>query len=148
MAPRSLAQRKADTLALLENEEDAWIATAGTDGIAHLVPLSVWWDGEVLTMTTTASAPTARNAGASRQARVAFGDTRDVVVIDTAVETIPVPDAPESVTSGFVAHTGWNPEDNDGDWVYLRLTPRRVQAWREADEIDGRTIMRDGCWLD
>ena len=50
MAPRSLEQRKADTLELLRTSEDAWIATAGNDG-AHLVPLSMWWDGEVLTMT-------------------------------------------------------------------------------------------------
>jgi len=23
----------------------------------------------------------------------------------------------------------------------------RVQAWREANEIPGRTLMRDGAWL-
>jgi len=27
------------------------------------------------------------------------------------------------------------------------LRPDRVQAWREADEIAGRTIMRAGDWL-
>jgi hypothetical protein len=143
-----LAQRKADTLGLLAGEEDVWVATADAAGQAHLVPLSLWWDGETVTVTTTASAPTARNAAASGQARVAVGTTRDVVVIDTSVEVVPLADAPEALCAGFVAHTGWDPAWNDGDWVYLRLTPRRVQAWREADEIDGRTIMRDGRWLD
>jgi len=27
------------------------------------------------------------------------------------------------------------------------LRPLRVQAWREANEIAGRTLMRDGAWL-
>jgi len=31
--------------------------------------------------------------------------------------------------------------------VYLVLRPVRVQAWREADEMTGRTLMRDGEWL-
>ncbi len=147
MAPRTIAERKTDTLARLEGDENAWVATAG-QGVPHLVPLSVWWDGEILTMTTAATSPTARNAQASGQARVAFGDTLDVVVIDAAVETVAVPDAPERISSGFVGRCGWDPAANDGDWVYLLLTPRRVQAWRDADEIDGRTLMRDGRWLD
>jgi hypothetical protein len=31
--------------------------------------------------------------------------------------------------------------------AHLVLRPERVQAWRESDEIAGRTIMRDGAWL-
>ena len=147
MSPRSLAQRKADTLARLDADDDAWIATADSQGRAHLVPLSVWWDGEVLTMTTAATSRTARNALASGHARIAFGDTRDVVVFDTAVASISVAGAPEHLSSGFVARCGWDPASNDGDWVYLLLRPVRIQAWREEDEIEGRTLMRDGRWL-
>ena len=146
MAPRSAAERKADTLALLASEKDVWVATAGADGRAHLVPLSLWWDGESATVTTTANSPTTRNATASGQARLAVGTTRDVVVIDTSVEVVPTAAAPPEVRTGFVARCGWDPEDNDGEWVYLRLCPQRVQAWREADEIGGRTLMRDGRW--
>ena len=32
-------------------------------------------------------------------------------------------------------------------YVFVRLRPIRIQAWREADELAGRTIMRDGEWL-
>jgi hypothetical protein len=147
LAPRSAAERKADTLALLESEQDVWVATAGADGRAHLVPLSLWWDGEIATVTTTANAPTARNAAASGQARLAVGTTRDVVVLETAAEVLAASAAPPEVRTGFVDHCGWDPEWNDGEWVYLRLRPQRVQAWREADEMDGRTLMRDGRWL-
>ncbi|MFI7307119.1 hypothetical protein ACIBM8_28280 [Micromonospora aurantiaca] len=31
---------------------------------------------------------------------------------------------------------------------WYRITPHRIQAWREADELPGRTLMRDGNWLD
>lgn len=146
MAPRSAEQRKADALRLLDTEADVWVATAD-GGEPALVPLSLCWDGEVVTMTTAAAAPTARNATSSRRARLAVGSTRDVVMIDGEVEVLPVADAPDSVAAAFVERTGWNPADDDGEWVYLRIRPRRIQAWREADEIDGRTIMRDGSWL-
>ena len=145
MPPRSAEERKADTLALLESEQDAWIATASAGG-AHLVPLGFWWDGEILVMTTPAETPTARNALATGQARVAVGPTRDVVMIAGSVEVTSVAETPESVRTGFVDATGWDPEWNDGEWVYLRIRPSRIQAWREADEIAGRTIMRDGRW--
>ena len=32
-------------------------------------------------------------------------------------------------------------------YVYVVLAPERIQAWREADEIAGRTLMRGGRWL-
>ncbi len=44
-APRSRAQRKADTLELLRAEVDCWVASADEMGNAHLVPLSHYWDG-------------------------------------------------------------------------------------------------------
>jgi len=31
--------------------------------------------------------------------------------------------------------------------AYFRITPRRIQAWREENELAGRDLMRDGCWL-
>jgi len=147
VAPRSAAERKADTLRLLQTEEDAWFATAGDDGQPVLVPLSLCWDGDLLTMTTTKTSPTVRNAAASGRARVAVGATRDVVMIDGAVKVLPIAGVPTSVTTAFVERTGWDPAHNDGEWVYLRIRPQRIQAWREADEIAGRTIMRDGRWL-
>jgi hypothetical protein len=31
--------------------------------------------------------------------------------------------------------------------VPLSFDPRRIQAWREADELPDRELMRDGRWL-
>ena len=33
------------------------------------------------------------------------------------------------------------------DNVLIYLKPDRIQAWREADEMKGRTLMRAGAWL-
>jgi hypothetical protein len=30
---------------------------------------------------------------------------------------------------------------------WFRIVPRRMQAWREEDELAGRELMRDGSWL-
>ena len=82
-APRSRAQRRADTLALLRTEVDCWVASADEVGNAHLVPLSYCWDGAALVLATQRSSPTATN----------------------------------------------------------------LCAWREANELSGRLLMRDGVWL-
>jgi len=33
-------------------------------------------------------------------------------------------------------------------YLYFRIHRRRMQAWREADELDGRELMRYGRWLE
>lgn len=45
------------------------------------------------------------------------------------------------------AGTTSGPRDLSTRRTFLVLRPVRVQAWREADEIAGRTLMRDGRWL-
>jgi hypothetical protein len=31
--------------------------------------------------------------------------------------------------------------------VYLRVTPTEIRAWREANALSGRLLMREGVWL-
>ena len=42
---------------------------------------------------------------------------------------------------------GWDPRQETSDYAYFRIVPGRVQAWREVNELPGRTLMRDGSWL-
>ena len=65
--PRSRAQRKADTLALLRTEVACWVASADEMGNAHLVPLSHYWDGAALVLATPRSSPTATSRGDFRR---------------------------------------------------------------------------------
>ena len=46
--------------------------------------------------------------------------------------------------SAYAAQADWDPR-RDGSYVFLVLRPVRIQAWREANEIPGRTLMRDGA---
>ncbi|WP_086565169.1 pyridoxamine 5'-phosphate oxidase family protein [Streptomyces africanus] len=145
---RSAEQRKKDTLHRLEHDVDAWVATAGsTSGTPYLVPLSFLWNGSYLLFATPASSPTGRNLAATGRARVGIGPTRDVVLVDGTVETVQPGELTEQDAELFAAKTGFDPRRLATPYLYFRVVPQRVQAWREADELDGRELMRDGRWL-
>lgn len=147
MTPRSLTQRKADVLHALATEVDAWVASASATGDAHLVPLSFVWDGACLTLATPAHSRTARNLRRAGIARVALGPTRDVVVIAGPVAVLSRDECDPALADAHATRTGFDPRTEPEEYLYLRLTPRTIQAWREADELPGRTVMRDGVWL-
>ncbi|WP_298566519.1 pyridoxamine 5'-phosphate oxidase family protein [Streptomyces luteogriseus] len=145
---RSAEQRKRDTLHRLDHDVDAWVATAdGASGMPYLVPLSFLWNGSYLLFATPASSPTGRNLAASGRARVGIGPTRDVVLIEGTVETVQPGELTEQDAELFAAKTGFDPRRLATPYLYFRVVPQRVQAWREADELDGRELMRDGRWL-
>jgi hypothetical protein len=143
-APRSRAQRTADTLALLRTEVDCWVASADELGNAHLVPLSYLWDGAALVLATPRSSPTGTNLVRAGVARIGVGRTRDVVLVDGRVTE----GVDEATADAHAEHTGFDARTVAGDYVYLRVTPVEIRAWREANELSGRLLMRDGTWLD
>jgi hypothetical protein len=140
--PRTLEQRRGDTLHRLKTDIDAWVATTGDD-IPCIVPLSFHWDGEALLLSTLETNPTAKNITANGQVRITLGETRDVVLI-AGVGTRYEP--PAEVAAAFAAKAGFDPTKLER-YPFFRVTPRSVQAWREVNEIPGRDIMRDGEWI-
>ena len=146
-APRSTAQRKADVLTKLESEVDIWVASAGATGDAYLIPLSFYWDGARLTVATPKNSRTARNLRRAGWARVALGPTRDVVIIEGRLEFVPEAAVDDQLADAHAKATGFDPRQEPQEYVYIQLTPANVQAWREANELAGRDVMRDGRWL-
>jgi hypothetical protein len=144
--PRSREQRKVDTLAKLQSEVDLWVASADEGGDAYLVPLSYVWDESVLTVATPRASRTARNLGRAGRARVALGPTRDVVIVEGTVEAIPI-GTDSRLEDAHAQATGFDPRTLTEEYVYLRITPQTIQAWREANELEGRQLMRNGEWL-
>ncbi|MFJ9817601.1 pyridoxamine 5'-phosphate oxidase family protein [Streptomyces sp. NPDC101151] len=145
---RTAEQRKKDTLHRLEHDEDAWVATAGEDGGApYLVPLSFVWDGATLLLATPAASPTGRNLLATGTARLGIGPTRDVVIVEGAVRAVTPEDLPEEDAEIFAGKTGFDPRRLASPYLYFTVIPHRIQAWREANELQGRDLMRDGVWL-
>jgi hypothetical protein len=169
--PRNRAQRKADTLAKLSAPAaDAWVASAAGNA-PYLVPLSLVWLNDRIVVALAADSRTARNIKTHGTARLALGPTRDVVMIDATFEReIPTADTKATTNAnpdgnvdaqadpatetdavtladGYAAQSDWDPRDAGGNYVYFVLRPERIQAWRESNELSGRTLMRAGTWL-
>jgi Pyridoxamine 5'-phosphate oxidase len=144
--PRTLRKRIADARIRLETDVDLWLSTSdGGTGDPYLVPLSFAWDGTTVLVATPVESATGRNLRARPRTRLALGPTRDVVLIDGTVEMIAIDALPTEEGDAF-ARTGFDPRTLEG-YAYFRITPTRIQAWREANELAGRILMRDGAWL-
>ena len=144
---RSRAQRRLDTLARLTADVDLWVASADQAGGAYLVPLSFYWDDETLTVATPRASRTARNLMRAGRARVALGTTRDVVIVEGSVEAVAIGSDP-ALEEAQAPAAGFDPRTLAEEYVYLRITPTEIQAWREANELAGRQLMRGGVWLE
>jgi hypothetical protein len=120
--PRTAAQRKADTLAKLSAAAaDIWVASASIDDAGAARPYLVRSPSAGSTDgSSSRSKPTRAPPAACRSGRG--------------------PGWPS-------ARPGWDPRTAGGRYVYLVLVPRRIQAWREVNELPRRTLMRNGEWL-
>ncbi|SCF09335.1 pyridoxamine 5'-phosphate oxidase family protein [Micromonospora chokoriensis] len=147
VAPRGLEQRLRDTRARLENDVDLWVATAGSPGGVHLIPLSFLWDGTAVLISTPRASVTGRNLVADGRVRLSLGPTRDVVIVDGIAEPVDIADLGPRTGDAFAAKTGFDPKALDEPYQYFLIRPQRIQAWREANELRGRVLMRDGRWL-
>ncbi|HUD11288.1 MAG TPA: pyridoxamine 5'-phosphate oxidase family protein [Candidatus Saccharimonadia bacterium] len=144
---RTAKERQDDTLYKLLHERDVWVATADASGRAHLVPFSLVWDGEHIIAATEILSRTIKNIRVSGQARLAIGDTRDVVIIEVQIKIMPLESASTEMGDLFLKRTGWHPRDAQRE-AYLLMTPIIIQAWKNEEELHGRTIMKDGIWID
>jgi hypothetical protein len=147
--PRPPTQRKQDALVRLEHDVDVWVATADQDGqTPYLVPLSFLWDGTTMLLSTPSASPTSRNLQATGNVRLAIGPTRDVVLIDgVALAATAALEIPDEVGNAFATKTGFDPRELTTPYLYFRIRPERLQAWRESNELAERELMRDGRWL-
>ena len=145
--PRTIAQRKADTLARLGSAVDCWVPSASAGGEAYLIPLSfVWYQGQII-MATLANSLTVRNLRRAGKCRVALDGTRDVVLIEGPIAIIDAAEIAADIAAAFKTASGFDPHQSNQAYVYILLAPRHIRAWREENELAGREIMRDGQWL-
>lgn len=145
--PRSPAERRRDTEHRLAHDVDVWVASASAEGGPYLVPLSFDWDGETLLLSTRSDTPTGRNLVAGGVVRLGLGDTRDLALIDGDVEVLEIDDLAPERGDRFAVRTGFDPRELTTSYRWFRVTPSRIQAWREENELPERELMRDGRWL-
>jgi hypothetical protein len=146
-APRSRIQRRHDTEHRLTHDVDLWVASASADGAPYLVPLSFDWDGEALLVATPTDSPTGRNLAATRTVRLGLGDTRDVSMIEGDVDVLEMGTLSREQGDRFAERAGFDPRALTTPYRWFRISPRRIQAWREENELSNRELMRDGRWL-
>jgi general stress protein 26 len=144
---RPLSVRKQDTLRRLEEDVDLWVATASADGMPYLMPLSFLWDGSTLLLSTAAGNPTAKNLQTNATTQVTLGHTRDVVHITATTEVLDPEALTDSEGDAFATKTGFDPRTLKSPYLYFRLTPIKIQAWREVNELSTRTLMDNNTWL-
>ncbi len=126
-----------------------WVATASADGVAHLVPLSYAWVDERVVLAAESRSRTIRNLASSGRARLGFGPTRDVVIADVELDGIVATDeATDALAERYARQARWDPRREGPGYAFALLRLVTVQAWREANELEGRALMRDGTWLD
>lgn len=147
MVHRQTPERRSDTLERLVTERDVWVSTAHPDHGPHQVPLWFVWDGRAVWMCTSATSVTARNVGAEPRVRLALPDTFDVVLLQGEAERFPSQEVLGDAAAAFADKFGWDPRTEKGPFLYLRVVPKTVRAWRGEPELRGRVIMRDGAWL-
>lgn len=146
--PRTRAERRRDTEHRLARDVDLWVASASQDGMPYLVPLSFDWDGETVLLATPSDSPTGRNLASTGVVRLGLGDTRDVTVIEGTVEVLEIDALPRELGDRFAARSGFDPRTLGTRYRWFRISPRRIQAWREENELTGRDLMRNGRWLE
>lgn len=145
-ASRSTSERIEQTLERLATDDHIWVATGSADGLPHLVPLSLAWDGTRVLVVTRSDTPTVHNVASSGRARLALDSTDDVVILDADVTVTPLSDADDGTLDSYVERTGWDPRSGTGTWSMLICTPTGIQAWNSVNETRDRTVMSDGRW--
>lgn len=148
-APRSTMSRIADTKSRLRDDLDLWFASGGGADGPWLVPLSFLHveddRGLELLIATDAQTRTGRNVATDGRVRLGLGEVRDLVMIDGTATIAPISELTEAQVERYLAKHRSDPRT----WAdsLLRIRVHRMQAWREENELTGRTILRDGRWV-
>ncbi len=145
---RSTAQRVADTLAALETERNCWLATSRQDGTSHLIPLTYCWDGEQLIVATRQKSVTVNAVRRTGRVRLSLPSPVDVVIVDAIASVVTTEDIDAHIDRFFRQVAGFDPAGETESYVYILLTPDRVLAWRDEEELGQREIMHSGQWID
>lgn len=69
-------------------------------------------------------------------------------MIDAGLEqAYSLDEVPAGLARRYALQAGWDPRNSGDQMRFLVLRPQRIQAWREVNELPGRTLMRGGAWI-
>jgi general stress protein 26 len=105
------------------------------------------WDGSRLVLATARATRTARNLQRAGWVRLALGSPNDVVIVEGTAEVIDSASLDQALADTFATRTHWEPRREPTAYVYVVVSPQRIQAWRGVKEIPDRIIMDQSHWL-
>ena len=65
-------------------------------------------------------------------------------MIEGEVEVLEIDALPQQRGDRFAARAGFDPRALATPYRWFRISPRRIQAWREVNELPHCELMRDG----
>ena len=68
-------------------------------------------------------------------------------MIEGDVEVLEIDALPQDRGDRFAERAGFDPRVLATPYRWFQVTPRRIQAWREVNELPDRELMRGGRWL-
>lgn len=68
-------------------------------------------------------------------------------MIEGEAEVLEIAALPQERGDRFAACTGFDPRAPATPYRWFRISPRRIRAWREVNELPDRELMCDGRWL-
>lgn len=142
---RAVPERIRDALEAFKRDRDCFFATTNPDWRPNVVPLSVLWHEERFVVCTRRSTRTVANLMERPFARLVYGQTRDVVLIDVACEVQELTSLDRGTLTAFHDHVGWEIARETARYVVLICLPVTDQSWRQEPEA---VLMKDGVWLD
>jgi len=144
---RDAATRKKDVLAVLESQSHYFLATSPINGRPHIIAVSGWWDGEdELVVATLGTSVTAKNMAMNPVVSLVHGTPDDAIVIQAQMLDSVAVDEAADIARDWEKAMGWDAREMDG-WLFFRLRPTRIQAFRGYDEIGGRDVMVRSSWV-
>ena len=145
-SPRDTATRKKDVLDAFATQGHYWLSTAEVGGRPHVIGVSAMWSDGEFVVTTLGTSRTARNMAMNPRVVLTHGDPSDAIVVRAGVlDSAPVEDWPE-IADEWKAAMGWDAREMEG-WMFFRLRPTRIQAFRGYDEIGDRDLMIRSRWV-
>jgi hypothetical protein len=139
-APSLPPQRRRDTEHRLTHDIDVRVASASADGGPYPVPLSFDWDGEALLVVTPTDGPIGRwYLATTRTVRLGL-------CVHDRGRSRGLRDRRAAAAAGdrFAARLGFDRRSLAAPYRWFRISPCRIQAWREVNELPDRELMRDG----
>ena len=143
---RSVEQRKKDVLAELEKQGHYWLTTAEVGGRPHVIGVAGLWDGSQMIITTLGTSRSARNMAMNPRVVLAWGDPADAIVIQAGVIDSSAVEDSHQIADEWKQAMGWDAREMEG-WMFFRLRPTHIQAFRGYDEIAGRDVMIRSRWV-